>query len=137
MSDRHQRFALSVLLVVGGVIPVSLYPTVAGYALAVVIMLAATAIAAFDERVALLTVRNRSREIGASLLRPSKGKAFSWLAMALPITIWTMQWAEMIPESDGLLTVEVWGLLFFDAGESPLLFMSGLIGMLCRRSENG
>ncbi len=134
MSD---RFAVSVLLVVGGMITVNLYPTIAGYAVAVVLMLAAIAITVFDERVSAMTVRNRRREIGEPLLRPSKGKTFSWLSMALPVTIWVMQWAEMIPESDGMATAEAWGLWFFNAGESPLLFMSGLIGVLCRRSENG
>jgi len=136
MTD-NQRFSLSVLVVFPGVIIVRLYPTIAGYAVVVTLTLTALAIAAFDDRLPIMTVRNRRRGIGEPLLRPSKGKIFSWLAMALPVTIWAMQWAGMIPESDSGSTMEAWGCWFFDAGESPLLVLSGLIGVFCRRSDNG
>jgi len=136
MTD-NQRLSLSVLVLFPGVVIAWMHPTITGYALAVALILTALAIAVFDERVPVLTVRNRRRGIDEPLLRPSKGKTFSWLAIALPVTIWAMQWAGMILKSDVVSTAEAWGLWFFDAGESPLLFMSGLIGVLCRRSENG
>ena len=136
MTD-NQRFSLSVLVVFPGVILARLYPTTAGYAVAVVLVLTAMAVASFDDRLSAITVRNRRCGIGESLLRPSKGKTFSWLAIVLPVTIWAMQWAGMISESGNGSTVEAWGRWFFDADENPLLAMSGLIGILCRRSENG
>lgn len=136
MTD-HQRFSLSVLVLFPGVVIARLYPTMTGYAVAVVLMLTALAIATFDDRLSVMTVRNRRCGIGEPLLRPSKGKMLSWLAMALPVTIWAMQWAEMIPESDSMSIMEVWGRWFFEVGENPLLFLSGLAGILCRRSENG